>query len=299
MLSLRFSAAALAVAATLAAVPAHAGIDACGNIDVTADAQCQAIIDPVACKAECTPPKLEAACAAKLEAGCETTCNKLPSASCTGSCQGDCETECNVKPAEFDCEGNCTATCEGDCSSKCSGMASASGGDAGASAHCEAECKASCSGECHGSCTATAAQVDCASKCTASCQGSCKVDTNFDCQTTCQGQGFVKCQADLQEGSCNVQCQKPEGAIFCDGQFVDNGGNAKACIDALNAYLKAHVMASASGTSGCDNGACSAEGKAAVNCHCSTPARRGGSTSTAFAIAGLLGLMGALRMRRR
>jgi hypothetical protein len=289
MLSLRLSAAAVVVAATLAAVPAHAGIDACGNIDVTADAQCKVLVD-ADCEAQCTPPKLEAACAAKLEASCETMCD-LPAVNCSASCQGDCETECNVKPADFECEGNCTATCEGDCSSKCKTSDN--------STECEAQCNATCSGECHGSCTGTPAEADCTGKCTASCQGSCKVDTNFDCQTMCQGQGFVKCQADIKEGSCDVQCKKPEGAVFCDGQFVDNGGNAQKCIDALDAYLKAHVDASASGSSSCDNGVCSAEGEAKASCHCSTPARRSGSTSTAFAIAGVLGLMGVLRMRRR
>jgi hypothetical protein len=292
MLSLRFSpvAAAAILAATFAVSSAHAGIDACGNIDVTADEMCTAIVDPATCQAQCTPPKLEAACAAKLEAQCETMCD-LPEANCSGSCEGDCETECKVNQGSFDCEGNCTATCDGDCSGKCKSSDNS---------ECEAECKATCSSECHGSCTGTPPSADCTGKCQASCQGSCKVDTNFDCQTMCQGQGFAQCQADLKAGSCDVQCMKPDGAIFCDGQFVDNGGNAEKCIDALNAYLKAHVMASASGTSSCDqNGTCSAEGQAKASCHCSTPARRSGSTSTALAVAGVLGLMGVLRMRRR
>ncbi|HEX4340442.1 MAG TPA: hypothetical protein VH062_31250 [Polyangiaceae bacterium] len=289
-LSLHVSAAAVALSALFATVPAHAGISACGNIDVTADAQCE-VLTSGGCEANCTPPKLEAACAAKLEVDCETMCDEVPSVDCTGSCQTDCETECNVKPASFDCEGNCTATCQGDCSSKCKSSDNSS--------ECEAQCNASCSGECHGSCTGMPAEADCTGKCEASCTGSCKVDTNFDCQTSCQGQGFAQCQADLKEGSCDVQCKKPEGAVFCDGQFVDNGGNAKACIDALDAYLKAHVMVSASGTSSCDNGVCEAEGTAKASCHCSTPARRSGSTSTAFAIAGVLGLLGVSRMRRR
>lgn len=281
---LSFPAAAAALALTLGALPARAGIDACGNIDVRADAKCEVVKGP-SCMGYCTPPKLEAACAAKLELECETMCDKLPEVSCTGSCQADCETECNVKPAEFECEGSCNATCEGDCSGKCKSSDNSSG--------CEAQCKATCSSECHGSCKATPASADCKGKCEASCQGSCTVDTNFDCQTTCQGQGFAKCQADLQEGSCKVQCQ--EGAIVCDDQFVDNGGNAQKCIDALDAYLKAHVQAS--GSSSCTGNTCEAEGK--VSCHCSTPARRGGSTSDVVAIIGALGLALGLGLRRR
>ncbi|HVW26289.1 MAG TPA: hypothetical protein VHC69_13050 [Polyangiaceae bacterium] len=290
MLSLRAFAAAVALATVLAAAPARAGIAACGNIDVTADAKCTANVDPGGCEAQCTPPSFEAACAAKLEAQCETMCNKLPDVSCTGSCQGDCETECNAQPATFDCEGNCTANCNGDCQSKCSSSSN--------STDCEAQCNATCSSECHGQCTATPAEVDCKGKCEASCQGSCKVDANFDCQTTCQGQGFVDCKTNVQPGICKAQCQEPHGAIFCNGQFVDNGGNAEQCIDALKAYLSSHVVVNAAGSAMCtSDDVCEAQGK--VSCHCSTPARRGGSTSGLLAIAGLLGLAGALRLRRR
>jgi hypothetical protein len=288
MLSLRASAAAAALAAIFAAAPAHAsGLDSCGNIDVRANATCTANVKPAECELQCTPAKFEAACAGKLEAECEPMCDKLPEVNCTASCQTDCETECNVKPAMFDCQGNCTANCDADCSSKCKSSDN--------STDCVAQCHASCSSECRGSCKATPAEADCKGKCEASCQGSCKVDTNFDCQINCQSKGYLDCTTNVQPAVCKGQCQKPEGALFCDGQFVDTGNNAQMCIDALKAYVEAHVMAS--GSADCVGNTCEANGK--VSCHCSTPARRTGSTSDLLALAGMLGLVGVVRMRRR
>jgi len=88
----------------------------------------------------------------------------------------------------------------------------------------------------------------------------------------------------------------PEGAVFCDGQFVDSGGNAQKCLKAIDEYLKAHVQAS--GSARCTGGnTCEAEGK--VSCHCSTPARRTGSLPAGLAVLGALGLIGVARIRRR
>jgi hypothetical protein len=285
---LRLSAAALAVSLAFAAAPAQAGVDACGNIDVHGDVKCEAKAG-VDCMAECTPPKLQAACAAKLEVDCQTMCTELPSVKCSVDCKGDCEAECDVKPAQFDCEANCSATCHADCTGKCSA--------ADDSAECEAQCNATCSGECSANCKVTPGSADCSAKCDASCKGSCTADANFSCQTNCQGEGFVDCQAELQTGKCDVQCMDPEGAVFCDGQFVDSGGNARKCLDAIDAYLEAHFHVQASGTSSCNHGSCEAEGK--VSCHCSTPARRTGSMPAGLAILGALGLIGVARMRRR
>lgn len=282
--SLRLSAAALAVSLAFVASPARAGIDACGNIDVHGDVKCETKLD---CKAECTPPQLQAACAGKLEVDCQTKCTELPSVKCTGSCKGDCEAECMVTPAKFDCEANCSATCEGDCTANCK--------TADNSAECEAQCNATCSGECKANCDVTPGSADCSAKCEASCKGSCTADANFSCQTDCQGQGFAKCQADFQSGQCEVQCADPDGAVFCNGQFVDSGGNAKECLAAIDAYLKAHVQAS--GMASCSGNTCNAEGK--VSCHCSTPAQRTGSMPAGLAMLGALGLIGVARMRRR
>src|SRR5262245_26961869 len=74
---------------------AQAGIDACGDIHVEADAQCEVIPPGASCEAMCEPVALRAACAAELAASCDGGCNKLPSATCTGSCEADCEADCS------------------------------------------------------------------------------------------------------------------------------------------------------------------------------------------------------------
>jgi hypothetical protein len=58
-----------------------------------------------------------------------------------------------------------------------------------------------------------------------------------------------------------VQCSG-DGAIFCDGEFVDAGGNLQECIDALNAILDVEVSGSAS----CSGNTCQAEGSVSLSC---------------------------------
>src|SRR5882724_5937615 len=86
--------------------PAHAGISACGNIDVSAEGSCTAEVSDQ-CKLDCSSLNVDVACSAQLEASCEGTCPKVPEVNCTASCDGSCETDCNVKPADFDCEASC------------------------------------------------------------------------------------------------------------------------------------------------------------------------------------------------
>lgn len=286
---LRSFAALAALAVTSLAVPAHAGIDSCGNIDVSASAQCTAS-GGVECKGQCSSVSFEAACAGKLEAECETTCTDLPTVECTGSCQGTCEADCTAQGAEFSCEGSCTADCDGTCDAHCSAAAN--------QAECKASCHASCTSQCQGSCTGTQPSVECKGKCEASCKGSCTADANMKCQTDCAATGYVDCTAQLQS-DCNIQCDAEGGAVFCDGQYVDRGNNAKECIDALNAWLKEHVTieASASGSSSCDNGTCEAKGDAQASCKCTTPGKKTDTNTGAVALVGFLGL--AIAARRR
>jgi hypothetical protein len=269
----------------LAPSVAHANLADCGQINVDASATCEV---KTGCSVSCTPISFQAACAGKLEASCETQCSQLPSATCTGSCTGDCQARCTVTPATFDCEGDCTGQCEGTCSGKCASSAN--------QAECEASCKATCSGECHGSCTGTQGSADCVANCQASCSGSCKADLNIDCQTQCQSQGFVQCQADL-EGGCKADCTG-HGAIFCDGQYVDNGGHAQQCLDSLEAYLKSHVVANASGYADCSGNTCEASGKASVSCAVS-PTRRSSDSSFGWGALIAAGFVVGARARKR
>jgi MYXO-CTERM domain-containing protein len=69
---------------------------------------------------------------------------------------------------------------------------------------------ADCNSNCEAQCDAVV-EADCNSQCGGCCSGSCESDANFDCS--------LSCTADLQ-GGCEVDCQRPEGALFCDGQYL-------------------------------------------------------------------------------
>lgn len=282
----RLFAIAAALAAPLFAPPAHAGVDACGNIDVEANAQCKVYVKEE-CKAKCTPVSFTAACHAELQASCAGGCTAtLPS--CQATCEGTCSGECTADPGNFDCEGSCKADCGATCQGKCASNAN--------STECEASCKATCSGECSGKCTGTPPSAECSAKCQASCQGSCSGQAHMDCQIDCQAKGMAECQTNLQ-GGCEVQCDDPEGALFCNGNYIDHNGNLQECIAALDAFLKAHVDASASYSGSCEGNTCTAEGKAA--CKCSRVAPTPPTNFGAFTVAGLAALAIAARRRSR
>jgi len=278
---------ALVPAAILFAAPrdANAGLAACNNIDVKANAQCK-LEAQGGCTAQCTPVKFEAACAGKLETSCRGQCNVEASAECTGSCEGTCNGQCTSNPGSLDCSANCRGTCEADCSGKCS--------SSGNQSECQASCKASCGGSCDAQCTGTPPSASCEAKCKASCQGSCKGKVNADCQINCQSKGYAECKANL-EGGCKTQCTQPNGALFCDGQYVDAGNNLQNCIDALNAYL--NIKVDASGSASCTGNECSAEGEASASC--GRVARSDVPSASSLWIVAGLGLVGAAAVRRR
>lgn len=263
---------------------AHAGIEACGNIDVRAEAKCK-VEAQGGCTAQCTPVKFEAACAGKLQVQCDGQCNATATVDCKGSCSGDCKGSCEANPGSFDCKGSCEGSCSADCSGKCSA--------AGNKGECEASCKATCSGSCDAKCEGTPPSATCEAKCQASCEGSCEGKANIDCQVACQSKGYAECKTSL-EGGCKTKCTEPSGALFCDGQYVDTGNNLQNCVDALNAYLK--VKVEASGSAGCDGGTCSAEGKASATCGAAPGDATG---NTGLWLFGALGVVGAVAARRR
>jgi MYXO-CTERM domain-containing protein len=259
---------------------AAASLAACGNIHVEADAECKVEVEG-GCTAQCEPVNFQAACAADLSVECAGPCNVSASAECTGSCQGSCEADCEVKPAEF----NCTASCQADCSADCSGRCAADSN----SAECEASCKGSCTADCDASCKVTPAEADCTAKCEASCSGSCHAEANVDCQIECQASGYADCTANLT-GGCKAQCSKPEGAMFCDGQYVDAGNQLEECIAALKAIFNIE----ASGSASCEGNSCMAEGQ--VSCNCSAD---GGDMNLAGAMGLGFVVLVATRRRRR
>lgn len=270
-----------ALTTTLFALPqtAQAGIEACGDIQVSAEATCEVRVG-VECQAQCEPVNFTAACYADCSA---SQCNVSASATCTGSCEAECTGQCEVDPGNFDCN----ASCEGQCGANCSADCAASDDQAS----CQASCEATCTGECGASCEGTPPEATCEGKCEASCNGQCSAEANVDCQIDCQG----GCTAELT-GGCEVQCQNPDGALFCDGQYVDAGGNLQECINALEAALSITVDVSARGSAACEGNTCAAEGE--VSAGCSAAGHRPSGPSTPWYALGLVGLGLAFARRR-
>ena len=235
---------------------------ACDNIELAANGNCAYEVSG-GCEADCTPINFVAAC--------DGQCTANASIECTGGCTASCETECNVNPGSFDCEGSCTASCEASCDTSCSDSS------------CNAQCVASCGHRCDIKCTATPPSADCTAKCQASCDASCTVQANVDCS--------VDCTVDL-EGGCKVKCSEPEGALFCDGQYVNVVGNAQDCLD----YL-ATVGLSVDIGGHCDGRGC--EVSAGVGCSAAPYMGAINERSGVGAIAGLMLGLGMIVSRRR
>lgn len=293
-LALGFAATGLCLALGAWSGTAHAGLDSCGNIDVQADAQCKVEVEG-GCVAHCEEPQLELACAAQIETTCTGKCVAEAEVSCTGQCDLEgCEAKCDVDPGSFDCEGQCNVNAEAQCEGQCKAEAS------GSKAHgeCMASCKASISAECHGSCEATPPKADCKAKCQASCEGSCTGEARADCRIDCQSEGYAECKGRLK-AQCEAECTKPEGALFCDGNYVDNGGHLEDCIASLEAVITANVDVSAQGSAmgECSGNTCQgeAEGKASASC-ATVP---GGPASTSAGLLGMVLAGAALGRRRR
>jgi MYXO-CTERM domain-containing protein len=256
---------------------AAASLSSCGNIFVEGEATCEVYVEG-GCTAMCEPVTVQAACAADLKVECDGMCNAEVDVDCSASCMADCSGRCEVDPGSF----NCTADCQGSCAADCDGRCAAGDGQA----ECQASCKATCSGTCDAQCSGTPPEATCEGKCEASCQGSCEAEANVDCQIDCQADGFASCTADVQ-GGCEAQCQKPEGALFCDGQFVD-ASNLEECKAALKALFDIEVYAE--GSASCEGNTCQAEGE--VGCSCTADPGAPG-------LAGLLGFGALVAMRRR
>jgi len=234
----------LCAAALLLPATARAGLDSCGNINVSANAQCE-LVTSGGCTAMCTPVTLEAACAGQLYAECDGQCNAEITAECTASCSGECNGQCEANPPSFDCRAACEADCEGECSGRCGS------GDS----ECAASCSGSCSASCDGHCEGTPPEASCEGKCEASCDGACEAEANLDCQIDCQAGGYVDCEAELK-GGCEAACTRPEGALFCDGNYVDYGNNLDECVAALEAAFNIQVE----GYAECSGNTCEAGG---------------------------------------
>jgi MYXO-CTERM domain-containing protein len=201
--------------------------EACGNLELLAVGECHFEVEG-GCKAQCQPLNLVAAC--------DGQCNADISVECTSSCSGACVADCTAQPATFDCRGSCVQDCNAQIATRCDS------GDQDCITYCEADCESNCDAQCE----AVAPQADCETQCQGCCGGSCETDANFDCS--------FKCSVDLQ-GGCEVACDTPEGALFCDGQYIAVT-DVQDCVDylATEYNYEVKVEAKASATISCAAG---------------------------------------------
>lgn len=267
---------------TLHARSAAAGINECGDLEITAQSQCELVVG-AECTTQCTPLSFTASCAAELYVGCDGMCTLTAEAMCTTDCTASCSAACMVDPGSYECSAECQVDCEGSCSGAC--VASAN------MAECMASCRATCSAECDASCTGVAPTATCDAKCQASCSGSCTAEANLDCQVNCQATGYATCTADLQ-GGCETQCSEPMGALFCDGQYVSTT-TLQSCLDYLTEQLDIMVT----GYAMCSGNMC--EAGASCSCRAASGAPDGGLTGGALAVLGLGLLQVVTRSRRK
>jgi hypothetical protein len=278
----------LALVLCLPGQAAAVDLSACGEIHIEASAQCEVEVGG-GCKSMCEPLRFETVCTTKRYKVCKNKCQiEPPSVECTGSCTAGCSAKCEADPGSVECYASCNTDCMASCQAGCD------------ASNCEATCKATCSTECDASCSVTPPSASCDAKCSASCDGSCQITAPYiSCQVQCQEVELPDCETELK-GGCEIECEQPEGALFCDGQYVDHGGKLRECIDQLNALLNSvvNVSASASLTSDCSDGLCSVSVEVEVGCGVAgqEPAE---TPWTLFAVFGALGAIIVLGSRRR
>lgn len=252
-----------AVFAFFAAAAANAQENPCGKFDFSQGISCKIEVEG-GCDAQCTPLNFELAC----QGGCTADVNV--------SCTGDCEVECNAKcdPGTIDCTAGCDAECESRCNAECT------------LDDCSQECQSTCHANCDASCTGTAAT--CEANCNECCHGACSATANINCD--------VNCYAELQ-GGCEVQCQEPSGALFCNGQYV-GAADVDACIAYIQENFNGEVNVEARGEVTCDLNGCDTAGSSNVGvCSVANVGSIAGGTGAVAAAA--LALGAALSRRRR
>ena len=116
----------------------------------------------------------------------------------------------------------------------------------------------------------------------------------MSCQVQCQEASYAQCKNAFTQ-TCTTQCNQAEGAVFCDGNYVDVGGNLVECVNALNAILTSKIQLSASGSGSCQGNQCTGTGTAKASC-AATPAPAPSGPLAAF--GALFGLAVAAGIRR-
>ncbi|MCC6748162.1 MAG: hypothetical protein IT371_10915 [Deltaproteobacteria bacterium] len=232
--------------ATLVGSPgiARAGaLEACGNVALGPSVQCEVEPPGVQCETRCTPVNMEVSCAKELFKECGPQCTFQVVEEEVQVCSSNCVTECEGNPGSFSCTASCGGKCAADCSAKCSTSANQS--------QCRASCNASCTGYCDVECKAVLPSMTCQQKCQPACRGVVVSRVNMDCQLKCHTvERYTNCSTRLT-GGCKSHCRTNDGAIFCDGQFIEYANSFQQCLDALKKIqIKVNIRA-AIDVSGC------------------------------------------------
>lgn len=199
----------------------------CGNFDFTTNFDCAIKVEG-SCTADCS--------SLKFEVGCTGVCTEVAAPPCVDSCGTACLAECD--PALLDCFVGCHDECDQPTIDIC--LAENNPDDDCveiATAACDIHCKDSCA----------VPPSDCLDHCETCCTGGCATQANYSCN--------YDCFAELS-GSCEAHCNA-DGAIFCNGQFV-NASDIEACITYL-LEQGIEVDVSARGSVSCDGSGCDAE----------------------------------------
>jgi hypothetical protein len=227
---------------------------------------CQYVVDPGGCEAQCTP--------GSFVAECDGTCSASASVSCTGGCVTDCTEKCTQNPTTFTCTDDCESTCNLGCSGSCNANDTS----------CTVDCQADCSNRCQVQCEPNPPTATCDVQCQASCNASCQVQANIMCH--------VNCTSSVELPSCQADCQAPQGALFCDGQYVDIASASKACI----AYLQSQGV-SVSET--CSSDSSGSNCSATIGCSAAPTLGTGQDRWGMLGITGLVMGLGLAVSRRR
>jgi hypothetical protein len=256
---------ASAVFVTSLSSPARADredLGPCGVFDFSKGLSCK-IEASADCTAKCEPLKVTAAC----QGGCTASAKQ---SNCTNNCGAQCIKTCN--PSKLDCFVGCHDECDAPIEAQCVKK--------GGVADCKKQAQAQCDMHCKDSCKVPPSNCD--EHCNSCCVGFCDTELNFACDLSCTAK---------VEGSCEASCSKPEGAIFCNGQYV-NATDVKACITYL-ATRDIKVDTSAKGSLSCTGTDCSGIGAVKGCAVCAS------GNGYGVAILGIFGVVLARRVVRR
>lgn len=219
--------------------PARADLEACGNIFLTGNSNCE-YRPKEECMTQCMTTAVETACVTQTyhqcETGCTTTASTECETSCTTSCVDSCTTSTTTETAPS-CMDLCLQDCDTDENSYC-GRATHRGPCGRCAKHtCEEKCEQKCGDATQQ--TKVTSVTECMPTCSNACAASCTAKVNTQCQVDCQDTSYTQCEQQMIQ-TCQTECKDKGGAIFCDGQFV-NAGSAQSCADELDAKINIHI----------------------------------------------------------